>query len=427
MKKNIISRKTAYVLHQLMNERRANLGLLIELLVVSIIVWRGIDTEYVRFATAMEPMGFDITNCYRVGISQLSPNVPGYDATHADSASIVNDQLALLDRLRHDEDIEYACYTWGADPYNGQNEGNTVTFGGSPANYSIKYVQPDYLKLFRIQSLDGDKTPDELAALLHDRQILLAPTRDVSADTLRRYLGKEVKSRLYWGDSIYRVAALVQPVKRFTWEPSYEATRTCITSFEVNNLYDGGDFIKLSIRVKEIRAEGFADRFREKIKDQRLREGNFYVNGITSYEQLRYYSESQMRWTNHLTVALLSFFLVNVFLGLLGTFWFRTQRRFPEIGLQKAIGATNRDIALRLFSEAALLMTIAFLLSLLINVAIGYSDIGATYNGKALEPGRFALVTVLSYVLMLAVIAIGIWFPARRAARTNPVEVLKGE
>ena len=121
------------------------------------------------------------------------------------------------------------------------------------------------------------------------------------------------------------------------------------------------------------------------------------------------------------------FLLVNVFLGLLGTFWFRTQHRFPEIGLQKAIGATNTDITLRLLAEGVLLLTIAFLPSLLIDFGMGYNELTDYYRGVTLGTGRFIVCAAIAYALMLTIIALGIWFPALRATKANPVDVLRGE
>ena len=40
----------------------------------------------------------------------------------------------------------------------------------------------------------------------------------------------------------------------------------------------------------------------------------------------------------------MGFLLLNIFLGLLGTFWFRTQQRRSEIALHKAHGATDLSL-----------------------------------------------------------------------------------
>ena len=47
----------------------------------------------------------------------------------------------------------------------------------------------------------------------------------------------------------------------------------------------------------------------------------------------------------------MGFLLLNIFLGLLGTFWFRTQQRRSEIALHKVHGASDMSIFTRLISE----------------------------------------------------------------------------
>ena len=50
------------------------------------------------------------------------------------------------------------------------------------------------------------------------------------------------------------------------------------------------------------------------------------------------------------------FLLVNVFLGLIGTFWFRTRRRRSEIALRMAMGSTRGGVFRLLIGEGLLLL-----------------------------------------------------------------------
>ena len=51
---------------QIRNEWRSNLWLVMELLVVSVVMWYIIDLLYCRLATYMEPRGFDTEHCYLI-------------------------------------------------------------------------------------------------------------------------------------------------------------------------------------------------------------------------------------------------------------------------------------------------------------------------------------------------------------------------
>lgn len=423
--RNIISRKFAYILHQIFNEWRSNWALLAELLIVSSVVWYIVDCTYVLVVRAMEPTGFDITNCYRIEVSEMEEGALGYDPAHSDSDETkIADRLALIDRLRHDEDIEAAAYSWRNDPFQGAYMGNMLKCDTLEAQVRSIVCQPDFIKVFRYQGTDG-KTPEQLAALLKDRNILVSDGVYGKDFDMSRLAGKPLI--LHLEDSVpWRYAGAIVPVKRFTWEEASTAN-VALMPMTYRQMTGGGMGMSLAIRVKDSRTQGFADRFREKIKGQKMRVGNLYISDFTSYEDLKKDSETSVNTQMNYYIVGIIFLMLNVFLGLLGTFWFRTQHRFPEIGLQKVIGATNTDITLRLFAEAMLLMTIAFIPSLLIDFNIAHAELTMYYCGTTLSVPRFIVCALISYALMMLIICLGIWFPAVKAIKANPVEVLRGE
>ena len=419
------SRIFSYILRQIYNERRSNWALLAELLIVSCIVWYLVDSSYTMIVRTMEPTGFDHTNCYKVVIDQLDEEAVGYDPSHPDEDDVtLADRLELLDRIRHDEDIEAAAYSMRNQPYDGSLLGGAITRDTVSVSVRVIMCQPDFLKVFRYKSIDG-KTTEQLADLLKDRNVLVSQNPYGGEEYLSQWVGKEVF--VNYRDTLpRRLVGLVAPVKRFTNE-ELEQNSIVILPMDDRGILGEGMGYNLSLRVKDSRAKDFEARFREKIKGQRMRVGNHFVSNIVSFDKLKKDSEVEDNQKMRNNIVIIVFLLVNVFLGLLGTFWFRTQHRFPEIGLQKAIGATNTDITLRLLAEGVLLLTIAFVPSLLIDFGMGYNELTEYYRGVTLETDRFIVCAAIAYALMLLIIALGIWFPALRATKANPVDVLRGE
>lgn len=114
-------------------------------------------------------------------------------------------------------------------------------------------------------------------------------------------------------------------------------------------------------------------------------------------------------------------------IGVINIMLISVTERTREIGLRKALGATNRSILLQFFMEGILLTTVSGLLGVLGASAITFSLSGVTFgNGfdapKIVPLSAFVAVGSLS----IAGVVAGL-YPARRAARLAPVEALRQE
>lgn len=110
-------------------------------------------------------------------------------------------------------------------------------------------------------------------------------------------------------------------------------------------------------------------------------------------------------------------------IGIMNMMLTTVTERTREIGLRKAIGAKAKDINLQFLAEAIVLT----LSGGVIGVILGWSvSFGVTYFGVLQTK-----VTIQSIVLAFGISAlIGIvfgYYPARRAARMNPIEALRYE
>ena len=115
-------------------------------------------------------------------------------------------------------------------------------------------------------------------------------------------------------------------------------------------------------------------------------------------------------------------------IGIMNIMLVSVAERTREIGLRKAVGARNRDIMIQFLAESSFLSLlgglIGILLGWLISLIIGKI---AAASGTALNPA-VSLNSVLLATLFS--IAVGLFFgiyPARRAARLEPVEALRYE
>nr|WP_302599532.1 ABC transporter permease [uncultured Cellulosilyticum sp.] len=121
--------------------------------------------------------------------------------------------------------------------------------------------------------------------------------------------------------------------------------------------------------------------------------------------------------------ALASISLVVGGVGIMNIMLVTVKERTREIGIRKALGASNKVILRQFIIEALLLTVIAGLIGMLIGY-VGAVVIGANFNIQAkftVGMIMFATITSVSIGLIFGV------YPAYQAARLDPIEALRAE
>lgn len=411
---------------QIRNEWRSNLWLALELLVVSVVMWYIIDLLYCRMATYLEPRGFDTEHCYLINMGVLtdkSPDYTPYSDTHKQSDEV----RELVERLRRRPEVEVVSLSLSAYPYNGSNGSAEVDYDTLHApRWTIRRIAtPDFVRVFRYQGARGE-TSEQLAEILERGDFL-------ASDNLYRKYGIPMtslvgKKEFYlFGDTTqtYRLGAVLQNVR---WDDYSQASTSYSMVYNMNLLPD--DWInadnELCIRVRADRDQNFMENLKADSEKQ-FRIGNLYISDIKSFKDIRRSFQqgdtSQMR----ILVVGMGFLLLNIFLGLLGTFWFRTQQRRGEIALHKAMGATDGAVFGRLISEGIFLLLIVTVPAIIIDIVLAHFELNSWRNGTTLEWSRLAFCVAATFVLIAAMIGIGIGIPARRAMKVQPAEALHDE
>ena len=114
-------------------------------------------------------------------------------------------------------------------------------------------------------------------------------------------------------------------------------------------------------------------------------------------------------------------------IGIMNILLVSVTERTREIGLRKALGATNRSILLQFFLEGILLTVVSGLIGMGISAGL-MAAMGTIQGPGGFDPPKLVPMTALLAIgsLTLAGVAAGL-YPARQAAMLQPVEALRQE
>ncbi len=155
----------------------------------------------------------------------------------------------------------------------------------------------------------------------------------------------------------------------------------------------------------------------------RLKKGQDDTFQIRNMADIRATLEATTGTMSMLLGAIAAISLLVGGIGIMNIMLVSVSERTREIGLRKAIGATNKDIMLQFLVEAILMSVIGGVLGILLGSATAY--LITVFAGWTVKISLFSIA--LATVFSVAVgIAFGLW-PAQKASRLNPIEALRYE
>lgn len=412
------------LLTQMRAEWRANIWMAIELLLVSVVLFFLADKIYTVIATINEPMGFDTEHCYILRVRELSDAAPDFKAYEAQEDRY-KDLLTLKERILARPEVAAATLSSNAHPYNPNNSQHQLdidTFSMADAPLLLRRVDPDFFKVFKIEGANGE-TAEQLGEILQKERIIPSDNallRKAGIRSLKDLYGKQM---VLGGTDILTLRASFKPMKYSDYSTVHGWAGASM--FERFNGYFLDFMEGISVRVNDNMDKDFMEKLM-KDADNELRVGNWYVASVESFDSIKEeYNRNEKAGVRNVIICAV-FLLVNIFLGILGTFWFRTQQRNREIALRMVSGATRADIFRRIVGEGEVLLLLVTPLAIVIDYLLTIYEFTSWYDGY-FEPMHFCVSVLAAWVLMALMIAIGIYFPARRAMSISPAAAMKSE
>jgi putative ABC transport system permease protein len=137
-------------------------------------------------------------------------------------------------------------------------------------------------------------------------------------------------------------------------------------------------------------------------------------------------SEAMTATSRTLTVLLSSIAAISLLvggIGIMNIMLVSVTERTREIGIRLAVGARGRDILLQFLVEAVVISVLGGLIG--VALGVGASGVLGRFQGWAVQVSASSLL--LSFAFSAATGIFFGWYPARKAARLNPIEALRYE
>ena len=419
------------ILKQIRNEWHSNFFLFVELLLVFVVLWYIVDWTLVTTRVYFAPMGFDTEHCYEITVSKLTPQSAAYKSDLT-ADNDMEDLLQLVERLRHRPGVEAAALSQNCYPYNEGSNGIDIGIDTVVIKAHLLWAGPEFFHVFRYAATDEAEF-DKMAATLRNNDIVVSSNLAFEHPELKlndavSLQGQEV-TLLNFGDSVHRrIGAVGSPVRwshfytSEEWGGSFAALHLNMDRMEQ---YGDPRYLDLSIRVTPEEDHDFINRLMNDA-DRLYQVGNLYLLNISSFDDLREFSELQDMNELKTQLCVLGFLMLNIFLGVIGTFWFRTQQRRKEVALRMAMGSSRQQIFSRLMCEGVLLLTLATVPAAIIAFNIGVAEL-VSVDKMPFDAVRFLSGIGVTWALMALMIVAGIWYPAQGAMKVHPADALHDE
>lgn len=405
---------------------RSNLWILAELMVVFVALWIMTDYFITQYVLFHRPVGFETDRVYQVTVSKRSADAPQFIVYPEDSEEPKQNFDRIVERIRQHPDVEAVALSMFSLPYTRSNSTYDLRKDSVKLWNIRRYnISPDYFRVFHILPVTGG-SPDELAQRLNQSGLV------ISANLAETFFGRTnvVGEELIQGVDTLKIVAVTESVRNdeynerlpYAWFSLIESPRdgivpesTCVQ-------------MQITFRIRpNVETAGLEERFMKEMRHQ-LQVGNFWVSGVQSYNDIReqFLERTSNSSGQQVISSVMIFLLVNVFLAVIGSFWFRVSRRKEELGLRMAMGSSRGGLMLFTVVESLLLLLIASLPALFICGNLVYADIVSASSAES-PLLRFVEVSVITWLVLAVIIILGVWYPAYRASKVAPSDALRAE
>ena len=404
------------------------------MVLISVVSWFVIDPLFVEvYDIFVEPDGFDTSS-----LCCLRPMNDYDDVCGEDSEALEKDLNVIKNKILEMDEVESLCFETSWFLFSDVNQHSYVSLPGDTTKscYGVFTwgidVDNDYFKTYGYKVIAGNPNEEDGAIITRSVAETLYGKTDVCGATISIWNASERRVEEDVDDK--KIIAVIEDVKM---GKNFNC-RHSIFYRSKSRLFSAASVECILVRLKAgVDADAFCERLRPTMQKE-LRSGKTYVGEVETLDHLVEQDFRHSGYTGYLRrqISLAIFFMVNLCLGTIGTFWLQTRKRKEEIGIRRSFGASKRRIMREFLTEGLVLTAICHLLGCFLFFQYAYSfglsrglmrtDLPLSHindcwlNHFGLH---FLAVGTFIYLLLLLTVSIGIAIPVGKICRKKVVSL----
>lgn len=427
------------ILKNLWAHRKQNGWLLVEIVLISVLSFYFLDHAIVA--------GYDTYLCRAKGEFEKKHLLIGM-VDHVHGAPVPDDIFAplyaLRDHIRNMPEVESVCMS-------------NSFIGDFDQNWSLKelYLKTDttrkcvafrhefivgehYFETHGLTAAKGSPTAEKLSEDCPEDGVVISRSLALALFDTDQVVGRRVvldshRYSQHMGEKEVRHCKIVGVTEDVKAVPTQ---RYFYSLFTTTTLWDNSPC--MLIRLKPgVDVKAFVEQHNQ--PDGIITEGSQKLVQLKTYDD--YQKDSPNFSHQYIILNVIGLFLglllVNVVLGTLGTFWLQLRKRTENIGIMRSFGAKRCNIFGMVWNEVALLTLIACIIgwiiwmqfALNIGVAKGFIEVETGLESDWVNTFwlHYGIICVIQYLLILAVVTLGMIIPSLIAIYKKPVDALHYE
>lgn len=419
----------------------------IELCLVALISWSVLDEVVVNTYRSTIKPGYDLDRLVTFSLGEL-PDSGDTPENEDEEGEIAFGHLSrILDRVRSDSRVESATFVNDFSPLSGSINISSLPSGRENEDgfYFIMQFWPgtDFFRTFGITDANTGKIYEETSMSGRDLIVskCIASNLFPGESAIGHFLEENDKKH-----NPEKLSGIVGVVDEIIYRPTFALTPVVYKTRKIRDIARNGGikYVRPVLRLKPgVDVDKFIEDYAPVVAKE-LRSGNVYAHSLRSYLDMEKYMSRDMKNNDFISMSVALFFFVNILLCMVGTFYLQTRKRSEETGVMRTFGASRGFIVREMLGEGFIITTLAWLFGCVLywfyikdeglaQISQSFRDTPSATMMQMMPTWvddfttHFLIISLIIYALMLVCVLLGIYIPARKISRINPVDALRDE